>query len=208
MMSVAATQASETKPGQTLKALIGDRHVSAQQLADHLDALSHDARVAALHTLSRSDQRALYDKVAGFKPIDLAYFVAESVAPLTPVRHHGWNSLPAFRLFEKRFYRYGSGEEIAGANFQTLSPVTGPGYFCCRLDESAREVLIDYNLSPSTAPGGWPAITPNTRFPSALVYGRMIDRMRYVSRHVSIGSATRNGKALGSWFTLCRSDAP
>lgn len=205
-MSVAATHASETKPGQTLKALIGDHSVSAQQLAEHLDALSHDARVAALHTLGRSDQRALYDKVAGFKPIDLEYFVPKNVAPGTPVRHHGWNSLPAFRLFEKRFYRYG--DETAGANFQTLSPLTGPGYFCCRLDEGAREVLIDYNLLPSTAPGGWPAITPNTRFPSSLVYGRMIDRMRYVSRHVSIGSATRNGKALGSWFTLCRSDAP
>ena len=205
-MSVVATHASETKSGQTLKALIGDRSISAQQLADQLDALSHDARVAALHTLSRSDQRALYDKVAGFKPIDLEFFVAKSVAPFTPVRHHGWNSLPAFRLFEKRFYRYGSADEIAGANFQTLSPITGPGYFCCRVD--GNEVLIDYNLLPSTAPGGWPAITPNTRFPSALVYGRMIDRMRYVSRHVSIGSATRDGKALGSWFTLCRSDAP
>lgn len=206
-MSVAATHASETKPGQTLKALISDRSVSAQALADHLDALSHDARVAALHTLSRSDQRALYDKVGGFKPIDLEYFVPKSTAPLAPVRHHGWNSLPAFRLFEKRFYRH-SGDEIAGANFQTLSPLTGPGYFCVRLDESAREVLIDYNLLPSAAPVGWPQITPNTRFPSALVYGRMIDRMRYVSRHVSIGSATRNGKALGSWFTLCRSDTP
>jgi hypothetical protein len=208
MMSVAATHATETKPGQTLKALIMDRGASAQPLADHLDGLSHEARVAALHTLSRSDQRALYDKVAGFKPIDLAYFVPQAVAPYTPVRHHGWNSLPAFRLFEKRFYRLGNGAEIAGANFQTLSPLTGPGYFCCHLDLSAREVLIDYNLLPGEAPGGWPAITPNTRFPSSLVYGRMIDRMRYVSRHVSIGSATRNGKPMGSWFTLCRSDAP
>ena len=36
------------------------------------------------------------------------------------------------------------------------------------------------------------------------VYGFMVDRLRRVSEHVTIGSAARNGKDLGSWFLLTR----
>jgi hypothetical protein len=38
------------------------------------------------------------------------------------------------------------------------------------------------------------------------VYGFMVDTLRRVSLHVTIGSAARNGRDLGSWFVLVRED--
>jgi hypothetical protein len=34
----------------------------------------------------------------------------------------------------------------------------------------------------------------------------MVDRLRRVSEHVTIGSAARKGRDLGSYFVLCRVD--
>jgi len=31
-----------------------------------------------------------------------------------------------------------------------------------------------------------------------------VDRLRRVSEHVTIGSAIKNGREIGSWFLLCR----
>jgi hypothetical protein len=39
-----------------------------------------------------------------------------------------------------------------------------------------------------------------------VVYGGMIDIVRYVSKHVSIGRAKRGGKLADMYFTLCRRD--
>ena len=61
---------------------------------------------------------------------------------------------------------------------------------------------------PSLAPEGWPAIRDNEHGLSRLVYGFMIDRMRRVSEHVTIGRANRHGKDFGSWFMLCRETRP
>ena len=38
--------------------------------------------------------------------------------------------------------------------------------------------------------------------PNVLVF--MVDTLRRVSEHVTIGSAARKGKDMGSWFALCR----
>jgi hypothetical protein len=65
-------------------------------------------------------------------------------------------------------------------------------------------VLIDYRELPAEHPEGWPAIRPNDRGVSRFVYGFMVDTLRRVSEHVSIGSAARAGRDLGSWFILCR----
>ena len=113
------------------------------------------------------------------------------------------NSLLAFREFEKRFYRYGDGK-VGGANFQTISPLTGPGYFVVREDQARGEALVDYNLVPVIAPDGWPRIVPNHRGISRFIYGFMIDTLRRVSEHVTIGSAARRGKQMGAHFILCR----
>ena len=57
---------------------------------------------------------------------------------------------------------------------------------------------------PPQAPPGWPAVRRNEVGLSRFVYGYMIDTLRRVSEHVSIGSAARKGRDMGSWFVLCR----
>jgi hypothetical protein len=50
-------------------------------------------------------------------------------------------------------------------------------------------------------------VTRNERGLSRFVYGYMVDTLRRVSEHVTIGSAARNGKDIGSYFVLCRQAA-
>jgi hypothetical protein len=47
-------------------------------------------------------------------------------------------------------------------------------------------------------------IQPNERGLSRFVYGFMVDTLRRVSEHVTIGSAARKGRDMGSWFLLTR----
>jgi hypothetical protein len=65
-------------------------------------------------------------------------------------------------------------------------------------------VWVDYTQLPEGHPDDWPEIRPNDQGISRFVYGYMIDTLRRVSEHVTIGSAARKGKDLGSWFVLCR----
>jgi hypothetical protein len=57
---------------------------------------------------------------------------------------------------------------------------------------------------PPAHPSSWPDVRPNDRGASFVVYRNMVDYLRRVSQHVLIGSATRGGKELGSYFLLCR----
>ena len=52
----------------------------------------------------------------------------------------------------------------------------------------------------------WPEVQSNERGLSRFVYGFMVDRLRRVSEHVTIGSAARKGKEMGSYFVLTRDD--
>ena len=72
--------------------------------------------------------------------------------------------------------------------------------------EKRPEVLVDYCSLPPERPHGWPPIRSNERGLSRLVYGFLLDTLRGVSDHVTIGSAARQGRDLGSWFALCRED--
>ena len=63
---------------------------------------------------------------------------------------------------------------------------------------------MDYREVPPAAPAGWPPVRRNEVGAGRFVYGFMVDRLRRVSEHVTIGSAARNGKDLGSWFLLTR----
>ena len=65
-------------------------------------------------------------------------------------------------------------------------------------------MLVDYRRVPEAHPDGWPAIRRNEQGLSRFVYGFMVDTLRRVSEHVTIGSAARKGKDLGSWFILTR----
>jgi hypothetical protein len=179
------------------------------EIADFLDRLSPDERVAAVRATGRSAQRRLYAAVAGHEAVRLADLVPPGRRALETVRHFGRNTLPAFTAFEKRFCRPPDEDPAAptalwGFNAAALQPLIGPGYYVAYEDVPHGEVLIDYTRVPPVAPPGWPALRRNERGLSRFVYGYMVDRLRRVSEHVTIGSAARRGRELGSWFLLCR----
>jgi hypothetical protein len=192
-----------------LRARIARDPISTREVAAFLDALPSAERIAAVRTLGRSEQRRLYRAVDGFLPLRLADLVAPGRADLETVRHFGRNTLPAFRLFEKRFCRPPDADahkpaELWGFNFQALSFATGPGYFIAREDPGRPEVWVDYTAVPDSHPEGWPEVRRNEVGLSRFVYGHMVDTLRRVSEHVTIGSAARKGRELGSWFVLAR----
>ena len=199
----------ESEAVVAFRSMISDAAVAPAAISDLLDDLTEDIRTRVVRQLGRSDQRALYSKVEGFAPLELIDLVPPTQPDLEEVRHLGRNSLPAFTIFEKRFCRLpgsapDSPDELAGYNFQAMSPVTGPGYFMARDDTKTREVLVDYHRLPDQKPSDWPPIRSNERGLSRFVYGFMVDRLRRVSKHVTIGSAARNGRDLGSYFILSR----
>jgi len=192
-----------------LAVLVAERPIRPTHVAQLLDDMTHEQRVAAIRSLGRGEQSRLYAAVEGFRPLRLEHIVPPATPDLTPVRHYGRNTLPLFTHFEKRFCRPKGADpvkpgELYGFNFQSMAAITGPGYFVAREDPSRAEVLVDYNRVPPVHPEGWPEIRPNDRGLSRFVYGYMVDTVRSVSEHVSIGSAARRGRDLGSWFILCR----
>lgn len=199
----------EAEANAALKSMISDKGVNPAAIADLLDKLADALRPRVVRDLGRRDQQALYAKVEGFASLRLVDLVPPTRSDLEEVRHLGRNSLPAFKIFEKRFCRLpgspsDSPEALAGYNFQAMSPVTGPGYFMAREDAKTGEIFVDYSRLPDQKPLGWPEIRSNERGLSRFVYGFMVDRLRRVSEHVTIGSAARKGKDLGSYFILSR----
>jgi hypothetical protein len=67
-------------------------------------------------------------------------------------------------------------------------------------------VRIDYARIPGERRDDWPGIRDNDSGVARLVYGSMVDTLRRVSEHVTVGSAARHGRNLNSWFVLCRQD--
>jgi hypothetical protein len=190
---------------------IADRGVSAQEIAAFFDGLSAGLRLGLVRRLGRREQRDLYRKVEGFAAVGLTDLVSARRADLEEVRHLGWNTLPLFRAFEKRFCRVpgqdpSRPEELAGYNFQTMAPLTGPGYFVAVEDPARGEVVVDYRRLPESKPADWPEVRSNEVGLGRFVYGFMVDRLRRVSEHVTVGSAARNDRELGSYFTLARDD--
>ena len=59
-------------------------------------------------------------------------------------------------------------------------------------------------MIPAAHPPGWPEIRPNSRGLSRFIYNNMVDYMRRVAKDVFIGTATRNGSEMGSYFMLVR----
>ena len=165
-----------------------------------------------MRALGRGEQRRLYDAVEdGPAGASRGSGARRRVSDLAQVRHFGRNTLPAFTLFEKRFCRPRGADPrdpdaLYGYNFQTLSPLTGPGYFVAHESPDRPEVLVDYREVPPASPPGWPRVRGNEHGLGRLVYGFMVDTLRRVSEHVTIGSAAKGGKPLGSWFVLCRED--
>lgn len=196
-------------PEEQLRARLRETPIKLDTVRSFLDGLSHAERVVAIRGVGPAEQRRLYEAAKGFAELHLGDLVPASVASGETVRHFGRNTLPAFTHFEKRLCRPAEQDAAApdalwGFNFQAMQPITGPGYFTARDDPSRAEVLVDYRVVPPRAPEGWPAVKVNERGLSRLVYGFMVDTLRRVSEHVSIGSAARKGKDLGSYFLLTR----
>jgi hypothetical protein len=178
--------------------------IDLQGLCAYLDGLDEWLRITESRSLSRSEQARLFEAAAGFRRLTLEHFVPHGTAALEPVVHHGRNSLPVFRYFEKRFCKPDEPSEVLwGYNEQVWKALTGPGYFVAR-PANDFEVVIDYGELPPRKPEAWPPILPNSARLSRFIYYRTRDRMRGVSAHVSIGRASRSGKAMDNWFVLCR----
>lgn len=198
-----AMQALDT-PQLALRKLIHEPTPQPRNVAAFLDQLVGGDRVVAVRSLGPRTLRVLWDLVDGYADMTLADLVPRTTPPYEPVVHYGRNSLPMFTMFEKRFYRMGDGSAIGGANFQTFSPLTGPGYFVARKEDGVPEVLIDYQTLPKDKPSDWPELRDNDSGIAKLVYGSMVDAVRRVSEHVSIGAASKNGQQINAYFVLCR----
>ena len=196
-------------PVEEIAALLRAPGSKSTDVARFFDGLAHAECVSAIRSLGRAQQSALWDASEGFAELALIDLVPSNTPVDGTVRHYGKNTLPFFSHFEKRFARQASVDaddpvELIGFNFQAMAPLTGPGYFIAVPSPKAGEVLVDYRRVPTAHPPGWPEVKSNERGLSRLVYGFMVDTLRRVSEHVTIGSAARNGKDLGSWFVLCR----
>ena len=175
----------------------------------HLDALGTAERLAEVRSLRREEQSLLFDAAEGHRPISLDDIVPHDRGPMQEVVHYGKNSLPAFNHFAKVFVRpESSSPELWGYNRTGgfLEMIVGPGYFVAYPHTVAGEVLVDYLRLPPRRPESWPRILPNSARLSIVVYNGTQDILRGVSTHVTIGRATKGGRAMSAWFALCRDD--
>lgn len=187
-----------------LLALLTQPKLDCALLAQELDATGHAERLQALAHMPRASLARLYDAVSGFRPLHISDMVPEKLPAYTSVVHAGINNLPLARNFSKVLYREANGT-LAGRNVQSLAWLTGHGYFTMTQSEKvAGEITIDYARLPATKPNGWPEIISNARGISFFVYRDLIDTMRGVSAHVTIGRASRHGQDLPNYFMLVR----
>lgn len=180
---------------------------SIESIAEALDQLSPEDRVVQSRSLGPKDQKKLWNLCEG-RAVTLEQIVPENRVGQT-VRHLGRNTLPAFKIFEKRFMRASAEQvDLWGYNEGPTRKLVGPGYFICRQSDQKEigSIVVDYEKLPTEAPEGWPAIKPNEAGVSRLVYAYMHDYLRKVSEHVTIGRAYRKGKESPNYFTLCRWD--
>lgn len=196
----------------TLRELLDHDNPDIQAIDQYLDGLDNETRIRECRTLGRSQQRRLYDAASGHKAIDLDFLVPPDKGPMQPVHHWGKNTLGMFTHFAKVFVRpdddglAGSQRWGYNASGSVVNTFVGPGYFVAHPFEVQGEVLVDYLMIPPRKPEGWPPILPNEARLSRFVYNGTQDILRGVSKHVSIGRATKGGKNMNAWFVLCRED--
>jgi hypothetical protein len=195
--------------GENLDDLLRSGSFDIEDVGRRLDQLAPAARLEAVRSLGGRAQAELYDAAKGARKLRLEDIVPSQLAPLQEVVHEGKNSLPAFTQFAKVFCRPKNGEarELWGYNRsgKLIERAVGPGYYVA-YEGPGDEVLVDYTRLPKGKPAHWPEILANEQRLSRFVYAGMIDALRGVSTHVSIGRAIRNGKVQDNWFVLCRQD--
>ena len=183
--------------------------INLERLTEVLDGLGHEGRVHTIRTWTKHHKKELFEAAKGYRPLDLDFLVPASVGPLVEVIHEGHNTLPMFSRFQKRFVKLeGEAFPIGGYNHQSMQAFTGPGYFGVTKGEGEHEgeLVIDYSKIPKHKPASWPEIKPNEGGLAGIVNGGMIDYLRGLSNHVSIGVAYKDGKHRNQWFALVRKD--
>ena len=192
---------------QQLRELITQTPMDLDAVASALNAMTEDQRVEGIRGLKKKHQTLLWDAAEG-RATSLADIVPEDVGPAVEVIHKGKNSLPVFSHFEKRFCRTADDANVLyGYNEGSTRKVIGPGCFVASVDAERGEVGVNYYHVPPTdaaLPEGWPAVKPNEEGIQKFVYAQMIDYLRKVSDHVTIGRAYRKGKVTNNFFLLCR----
>jgi hypothetical protein len=189
-----------------LSVLLG-KDIDLPRVAEVLDGLGHEARVWATRQWTRDIQSRVYEAAKGFKKVTLDSYVPAGTGDLVEVRHHGTNTLPMHNVFEKRFAKpKGASDQLVGFNYQSWSGITGPGYFVTHLATDENEVDIDYTMVPKEKVETWPPILPNEARLGRFVYAGMVDVMRGISEHVSIGRARKKHGYMDAWFVLVRQD--
>ena len=182
--------------------------IELSEISSLLDGLDNTTRIEEARKLGPAAQKKLWVMCAETQ-LALEDFVPKSLDALEPIIHYGRNTLPVFKIFEKRFCRAPEGVDTQGLwgyNEGSTRSFVGPGYFVCRETggDERGSVVIDYTLIPTGKPDSWPEIAPNERGISRFVYSGMQDFMRRISEHVTIGRAYKNGKETNNFFILCR----
>jgi hypothetical protein len=214
------TAATSAHTGSSLVSLLASR-ASAKEIAGFLDGLAPSARLEQVLAVKGRDVGRLYHAVADAPPVTLEEIVPQGAKGT--LIYEGRNSLPMFTRFQKRFTRVegGLGAErgssaqspqasnatmIVGYNHQTMSVVTGPGYFVVKPatgeGKHATEPYFDYTEAPPVEPAGWPPFKPNDRGLSRLVYMDMKDYVRRVARGVIVGKAYKLDVDQKAYFSL------
>ena len=178
-----------------------------KRLAKTLDELGHEGRLQVVRRWDKATQARIFDALSGFREVTMEHFVPSSKGLLEEVIHDGHNSLPLFNTFQKRFARTEAGT-IVGYNEGATRGIAGAGYFTLKPSETPGEVAIDYREIPTVRVPTWPDITPNSARLGFLIYEGMVDYMRGLSEHVSVGRAWKKGKLMDAYFVLVRDDRP
>eukprot|EP00743_Colponemidia_sp_Colp-15_P011207 GILK01012470.1.p1 GENE.GILK01012470.1~~GILK01012470.1.p1 ORF type:complete len:378 (-),score=49.48 GILK01012470.1:213-1346(-) len=177
-----------------------------RQIADLLNALRHEERVALVRKLSGKEQAALYASFKDNGSITLDDLVPSSLTAFHPVYFDGVNNIPFFSFFQKIMYRLPN-RSIAGFNECGARWLVGPGYFTVTPDPPRGSVIINYKKLPHAHPSHFPDIQENDTGLSYFVYRGLLDSLYKVSEHVFVGAATRDGKPLPNYFVLVRDDS-
>lgn len=183
------------------------------RLAEVLDGLGHEGRLHTVRGWGKRTQARLFEALKGFRPATAEAFVPAGVPEGTPVVHWGKNTLPAFSDFQKRFVKLPGVADLVGYNEGATRPLVGPGYYEARIEDG--ECVVDYTRLPARGAEGWPPVISNEARFGFLVWKGMVDFVRPLSAHVSVGRAAKVGrggdvraaKAMDAWFCLVREDA-
>ena len=186
----------------SLSSLLDQPGTSLAEIIAHLAGLSPADRVAECGALSATRQKHLWE-LASAPP-------RPGGGDLVPAGQDtavfaGRNSLTVFSHFQKWFARQGA--QVAGYNVHPLKWLIGPGYFTVEPGPPGMPLRFDYSRVPTAAPRGWPRVSHNSSAFARPIYGGLHDEVVWVTADVLVGSAFREGRALGSYFVLARAGA-